>query len=194
MIESVESNLERAPFDMSKSERCFQQIDAKVKKKLPDLGFKGNTKYFVLEDQGKFTLMLSKEQYATINPDLMKKFDSLASLTDSNELYFIKNNDYEYLLLIGHNTGASGYGHYYRHHTLLPLARNKAILEFDSLTHSPGKIRIDDSGTIYYVQIDSETVGAIEDVESNKFPVTVSIFTFDGISKKKRNSNMIVEV
>ena len=49
----------------------------------------------------------------------------------------------------------------------------------------PRKIKIDDSGVIYYTQIDSVDFGAVKNVDSDNLPVTVSLFTFDGVSNKK---------
>lgn len=185
VIESVQSNLEQIPFDSKENEFCFQGIEAVIKDKLSGLGFKGNTKYFAFNSQKKFTLKLNKEQSAKISLDSVKKLDSNAGVTDSNELYLIKNEDHEYLLLTGHNIGTSGIGHYYRYHTLVPLNSNRPILEFDSILSEPRKIKIDDSGVIYYTQIDSVDFGAVKNVGSNNFPVIVSLFTFDGASNKK---------
>lgn len=185
VIESVKSNLEQIPFDNKETEFCFEEIEGKIKNKFSSLGFKGNTKYFKFDNQKKFTLRLNKEQSAKINLDLVKKLDSNASLTDSNELYFIKSENHGYLLLTGHSIGTSGIGHYYRYHTLVPLDSNKPIIEFDSISSDPRKIKIDDSGTIYYTQIDSVDFGAVKNVDSDNFPVTVSLFTFDGVSNKK---------
>lgn len=190
LVESSQSNFEQLPFEASKTESCFRETDTNIRKKLPGLGFNGNTKYFKFlgeekNEQQRFTLRLGKENFARINLDSLKKFDSQASFTESNDLYFLKNKEYDYLVMIGRNIGASGYGHYYRVHTLLPLTSKKPMIEFDSLTDDPRKIRIDDSGRIYYVQIDSRKLGAIADVDTNNLPVTVSLFSFNGERDKK---------
>ena len=192
VIESDQSNLEQFPFDAPINESCFRETDVKIRKKLLDLGFKSDTKYFIFEGQEKnsieqkrFTLRLSKEQVAKINLGLMKEFDSQASNLNLNDLYFLKNNNHESLLMIGHNVGTSGYGHYYRVHILFPLEPNQSIFEFHSVTGDPRKISIDESGRIHYVQIDSKRLGAVTDVDSDDFPVTVSLFTYNGASHKK---------
>lgn len=188
LIESTQSNFEQFPYNARKKESCFQGIVGTIGRKLPTFAFGGDTKYFMFNydesnEQRIFALTLSKEQFALINLDSLKKFDSDASFTDSNNLYFLKNKEYGYLALIGHNIGSSGYGHYYQVHTLLPLRPDKPMIEFDSLGNDPRKIRIDNSGNIHYIQIDSKKLGAVTD--SNDFPVTVSLFSFDNKSHKE---------
>jgi hypothetical protein len=194
VIEDVQSNFEQIPFDtknIPKDRRCFQKLEKKIINKLNVLGLRGKTKYFKFDERENesFTLKLSKEQSGKINLNFIKKLDSNADFTLSDELYFIKNNNHGYLLLTGHETAASGIGHLYRHHILVPMDSNKSIVEFDSMLSDPRKIKIDDSGTIYYTQIDSTYFGAARDVNSDYFDVIVSFFTFDGVSNKKNEFN-----
>ena len=138
-------------------------------------------------EQNQFTLKLTKEQFVKLNLDAFKKFDSDTSGLDFNELYFIKNKDYEYLLMIGHKIATSGIGHYYRNFRLFPLVIDKPIVEFDSLSDDPRSIRIADSGTINYTQMDSTYFGAVkvDDLYIKSFKETVSLFTFDFSADKK---------
>lgn len=194
VIEDVQSNFEQIPLKVKpKNELCFQKIEKKIEDKLTVLGFRGKTKYFKFNEQEivsdnkpfSFSLKLSSEQLANLKLDYVKKLDSDAMNYDSCNLYFLKNNQHEYLLLIGHASATSGIGHLYRYHTLVPLNSNKTIVELDSMFGDPRKIKIDDSGTIYYTQVDSTYFGAVKDVNSAYFSVVVSLFTLNGEKSKK---------
>ncbi len=198
VIEDVQSNFEQVSFKAKpKDELCFQKIERKIEDKLAVLGFRGKTKYFKFNDQEKvsdnkpfsFLLKLRSEQSAKLKLDFVKKLDSDAMNYDSCNLYFLKNNQHEYLLLIGHASATSGIGHLYRYHTLVPLDSNKSIIELDSIFSDPRKIKIDDSGTIYYMQVDSTYFGAVKDVNSPNFSVVVSLFTLNGEKSKKLEFN-----
>ncbi len=198
VIENVQSNFEHIPFKAKpKNELCFQKIEKKIEDKLAVLGFKGKTKYFNFNEKEKvsdnkpfsFSLKLNSEQLAKLNLDFVKKLDSAALNYDSCELYFLKNNRHEYLLLIGHASATSGIGHLYRYHTLVPMNSNKSVVELDSMFSDPRKIKIDDSGTIYYTQVDSTYFGAVKDVDSDYFSVVVSLFTLNGEKSKKLEFN-----
>lgn len=198
VVEDAQSNFEQVSFKAKpKDELCFQKIEKKIEDKLNVLGFKGKTKYFKFNGQEKvsdnkpfsFTLKLNNEQVPKLNLDFVKKLDSDATNYDSFELYFLKNKQHEYLLLIGHASGTSGIGHLYRYHTLVPLNSNKGVIELDSMFTDPRKIKIDDSGTIYYTQVDSTYFGAAGDVDSANFSVVVSLFTIDGEKSKKFEFN-----
>lgn len=199
VIESIQSNFEQLPFDNKENEFCFQEINEKVVKKLPSVGFKGDTKYFKLEVQkrvdfgtNKFTLRLTKEQFAKINLDSIKKLDAEASETKSNELYFIKNGQYEYLATIGQLWSATGIGVYYWSYLIVPLDSNKQMLSLSSVSNDPRTIKIDDAGLVFYTQINQNYYPRpAADPEStlDYFPVIVSLLTFDGESNKKFEFN-----
>lgn len=191
LIESDLMEFKPLHFDHGKKS-CLNRADENIKKKLSALGFNADTKYFEFEaveknsfGSDKFILNFDKVQFSNLSSDSLKKLDKYIGFTDSRKLYFIKNKNISYLLLIGHDSSTSGMGHNYRTHLLIPLNPNRPPIDFNSISEDPRRIRIDDSGTIYYVQIDPPYFGAIKDGAAKSIDLTVSLFTVDSMSNQK---------
>lgn len=189
VIEKEKNGFKKLRFDSGKKS-CLNKADEKIEKKLSALGFKRSTEYLEFEavetssfGADKFIVNFDKNLFSRINPDLLKKLDEYVGFTDSRNLYFVKNNDVDYLLLIGHQSATSGMGHYYRIHLLLPLDSNKPVIDFQSMSDDPRRVKIVNSGTIYYTQIDLDNDN-IKDYESKRMPLIVSLFTIDNTGNK----------
>ncbi|MBK8148040.1 MAG: hypothetical protein IPK58_07425 [Acidobacteria bacterium] len=141
----------------------------------------------------KFTVNFDKDLFSKINPDSLKKLDKYVGFTDFRNLYFLKNNNTDYLLLIGHESATSGMGHYYRTHLLVPLDSNKTAVDFQSISDDPRRIGIADSGAVYYVQIDPPYFGAIKESTTKRLRLIVSLFAVDNTGDKRLETKFDLE-
>jgi hypothetical protein len=188
VIESEQSNFGQLPLASKEDEFCFQEIEKRIKNKLSNLGFRGETEYFKFDNQGKFILRPSKEQVTKINLDSIKEMESFAGGVSDNNLYLIRSAQHEYLVMIGQALGASGIGVYYWNYLIVPLDLNKTVIKFGSVSSNPKSIKIDNSGTIYYTQVDQNYYprpAADSDSELEHFPLIVSLFSYENGRNKK---------
>lgn len=190
-IESGQNDFQQLNLDTGKNS-CLNGVDENIKKKVSTIRFNGNTDYSQFNavetnsfGSDKFTVKFDKELFSKINPSSLKKLDDYVGFTDSRYLYYIKDANHGYLLLIGHESATSGMGHYYRSHLLIPLESNTSVIEFQSISDDPRRIGITDSGAVYYIQIDPPYVGAIKDVATKSIELTVSLFTVNSMSNKR---------
>ena len=195
VIETDKSNLEQFPFKDVKGEFCFGAADEKVKKRLAEISSSGDARYFKIEPSkrvdfgtSKFTLKLTKIQAAKVRLEQFKEFDRSMSMTRDNEVYFIENDEVEYLATIGKDLAATGIGVNYWDYFVMSLNSQQKPLEFASLSSNPRTIKLGNVGIVYYLQIDDDNPSLIQGPtgKSASFRIKVSLFKFDsGVSSKK---------
>lgn len=189
LIESDRSDLK--PYRVKDSkESCLNEADEQIRKKMPLRDSQGAIEYSVFEavetnsfGSDKFTVNLDKNLFSSINPDALKTLDKYVGLTDFRQLYFIKNENSGYLLLIGHASSTSGMGHNFREHLLVPLDSNRPTIEFSSISDDPRRIRIANSNTIHYVQIELDYESVKQ--TTKRVRLIVSLFTVDSTGNKR---------
>lgn len=198
VIEKEQGVFKQLSFD-SRKKSCLDKADENIKTKLSALGFNGNTEYLELEavetnsfGADKFTVNFDKDLFSKINPDSLKRLDKYVGFTDFRNLYFLKNNNNGYLLLIGHESATSGMGHYYRTHLLVPLDSNRTVTDFQSISDDPRRIKIADSGAVYYAQVDLDD-DAIKDQTSKRVSLIVSLFAVDNTNNKRLETKFDLE-
>lgn len=176
---------------LAEKPHASKKADEKIKKKLSALNFSGDTKYLEFEAEqtysfgpDKFTVKFDKYLFSRIEPSFLKKLDQFVGFTIIRSLYLIKNGSSSYLLSIGPMSATSGMGHYYRTHLLVQLDSNRPAVEFQSISDDPRRIKIADSGSIYYVQIDLGDY-VMEGQTSYRVPLIVSLFSIDSTGQKK---------
>lgn len=190
LIYKEQNVFKRLPFDSSKKS-CLNKAEENLKTKLPELGFNSSTEYLEFEvtetnsfGADKFTVNIDKHLFSKTNPDSLKNLDKYVGFTDSRNLYLLKNDNISYLLLIGHESATSGLGHFYRTHLLVPIDSDRTAIEFQSISDDPRRIRIADSGAIYYVLVDLDN-DSIEDPTSTRVPLEVSLYSVDSANNKR---------
>ena len=200
VIESGQADLKQLHFDSGGKKSCLAKADENIKRKLSEQGINGNAEYSEFKavetnsfGADKFTVNFDKDMFSKINPDSLRKLDKYAGLTITRSLYYIKNNKTGYLLLIGQPSASSGLGLYYKAHLLLPLDSNGPVVEFESISDDPRRIKIADSGAIYYVQIDPPYYGAIKESTTKRLNLRVSLFAVDGTGNKSLKTKFDLE-
>jgi hypothetical protein len=180
ITEGTEAKFQKLSVVNKKS--CFETIDRKLYQTLAKLGVSAETKYFIVTNDHAtltrhepFKLQMSKENFTALDSTALREFDARIGLVHSQVIYLIERNDFRYLLSIGLNPGASGYGSYYRVHTALSLFAPRPLLKFDSISDDPRKVKIDRSGNLFYVQIETLGLGAIPTSAEKRMPVTVRL-------------------
>lgn len=191
-LSSERSNLKKLPLKRGEGKSCLKQVDEKITSKLLELNYNGNMEYFEFDVKEKrklpgekFVIQFSKDQFAKIQPNLLLKLDQFFGYMDFRNLYFIENSNVGYLLLIGHQSATSGIGHNYRLHLLIPLDLNKPEISFNSISDDPMRVKVDNSGVVYYAQVDEREDEPFPKIDSKARRLNASLFTFDHTSKKE---------
>lgn len=194
-------DLKRLSLNRHETGSCLNGADKKIERTLSAIGLSGDIEYFRFEapemESAKVTVNFDIELFSKISPASLKNLDEYMGFTDFRDLYLIRNGKTSYLLLVGHQSATSGIGHLYRLHLLVPLDPNKPGITFDSISEDPRRIKIDASGTIYYVQIDDDP-GNPKESRTRRLDVSlISVekeakveYSFDLICK---NTNMLAD-
>lgn len=190
VIEGGQGDLKQLRSDRGKKS-CLNKLDENIKKKLSTLGYKGDTKYLEFDAEqtynfgpDKFTVKFEKDLFSKLDPKYLKELDQYVGSTIVRDLYLIEDIDSRYLLAIGPESTGSGMGALYLSHLLIPLEVNRPVIEFESISDDPRRIKISDSGTLYYVQIDPPYFGAVKESTKKRLNLTVSLFAVDGSNKR----------